>query len=230
MSYLTASWIGNVCDVLMVLIWAVYLQLFFRNMRRSSRPSMIIHHAQGNDPEALCLFVNMSKDPIHVQCVIAYIQTASGTLTRYVTDYRRLTEDDRSIRSSLREGPIQPGGYLELGSFEDILMGRQSDEGIHAQPGDLEGYEQLQLCVAVTHGPSEHHIGVRRTFAIEHNGAKVSIRAFSIYTEQLTTRKKRKIVREWVEERLNPQYEGDKQTEQTEQTSEKVDNGETENA
>lgn len=219
MTFLSDNWVSTACDVLMVLIWAVYLQLFFRNLRRSSRPSMIIHHAQGNDPQALCLFVNMSKDPIHVQCVIAYIKSAKGNITRYVTDYRRLTEDERPIRSNLREGPIQPGGYLELGSFEDILLGRQSDDGIHADRQELEGYEQLQLCVAVTHGPSEHHIGVRRTFAIEQKPDKVSIRAFSIYTEQLVTRNKRKIVRRWVEERLNPQNEGEGQTQQTRQDS-----------
>lgn len=217
MSFLNDGWISTACDVLMVLIWAVYLQLFFRNLRRSSRPSMIIHHAQGNDPQALCLFVNMSKDPIHVQCVNAYIKSAQGDITRYVTDYRRLTDDEQPIHSRLREGPIQPGGYLELGSFEDILLGRQSDEGIHAGPQELEGYEQLQLCIAVTHGPSEHHIGVRRTFAIEHHQDRVEIKAFSIYTEQLVTRNKRKIVRKWVEERLNPQNEGEGQSQQTRQ-------------
>lgn len=223
MSFLGASWIGSLCDILFVLIWLLYLQLFFSDMRRRNRPSMIIHHAQGNDPQALCLFVNMSKDPIHVQCVVAYIKTAHGRITRYVTDYRRLTENERPIRSDLREGPIQPGGYLELGSFEDILLGRQSDDRIHAEPTDLQGYEQLQLCIAVTHGPSEHHIGVRRTFAVEHHQTGVKIRAFSIYTEQLVTRRKRKIVRQWVEERLNPQNEGEEQTQQTRQDDESTD-------
>lgn len=217
MTFFSSGWISTVCDILMVFIWAVYLQLFYRNLKRSSRPSMIIHHAQGNDPQALCLFVNMSKEPIHVQCVIAYIKSATGNITRYVTDYRRLTEDEHPVRSHLREGPIQPGGYLELGSFEDILLGRQSDDGIHADPQQLENYEQLQLCVAATHGPSEHHIGARRSFAIEQHADSVAIRAFSVYTEQLVTRNKRKTVRKWVEERLHPQNEGGAQTQQTRQ-------------
>lgn len=216
MSYLNADWISTLCDILFVLIWAFYLQLFFRDMRRRNRPFMIIHHAQGNDPEALCLFVNMSKDPIHVQCVVAFIVGPHGRVTRYVTDYRRL-HDERDIGATLREGPIQPGGYLVLGTFEDILLGRQSEEDRQDDRHDLHGYEQLQLCVAVTHGPSEHHIGVRRTFAIEHHQNEIAIRAYSIYTEQLVTRRKRKVVRKWVEDRLNPQREGEDQTQQTEQ-------------
>lgn len=180
MEVLNAGWIGNVCDVLMVLIWAVYLQLFFRSLRRGNRPTMFIHHAQGNDPLAPCLFVNMSKDPVHIQCAIAYIKTKQGTATRYLTDNAWVRDDDRRFNPESREGPIEPGGYLELGSFADILLGRKSGDTPHAVAQQLHDYQQLQLCVAVNHGPSEHHVGVRRTFAIEQARGEVVVRAYSI--------------------------------------------------
>lgn len=217
MPFLNADWISTASDVLIVLIWSFYLQLFYRDAKRGNRPCMIIHHAHGHDAEGLCLFVNMSKDPIHVQCVVAYVSGPDEYAARYVTDYRRLTHDERDIGSRLREGPIQPGGYLVLGSFKHIILGAQSEDGEHDDWEGLQRFEQLQLCIAVTHGPSERHIGVRRTFAIEHNQGRVSIRAHSIYTEQLVTRSKRKTVRRWVEESLNPEHRGAEQSPQKEQ-------------
>lgn len=217
MPFLNADWLSTASDILIVLIWTFYLQLFYRDTKRRNRPFMIIHHAQGQDAEGLCLFVNMSQDPIHVQCVVAYLSGPDEQTARYVTDYRRLTHDERDMGARLREGPIQPGGYLVLGLFEHIILGAQSEDGVHEERERLERYEQLQLCVAVTHGPSDRHIGVRRTFAIEHKLGKVSVRAHSIYTEQLVTRRKRKTVRRWVEEGLDPECRGAEQSPQKEQ-------------
>lgn len=120
---------------------------------------MIIHHAQGHDPGALCLFVNMSQEPIHLQCVIANVDGANGFVRHYVTDYRRITPDDRYVKTKLRQGPIQPGGYLTLGSFEDIILGRQSEakdtEDATDSYAGLRKVDSLQICVAVKHGPSK---------------------------------------------------------------------------
>jgi len=49
---------------------------------------------------------------------------------RQITDYRRITPFDRDVRGRLRQGPIQPGGYLVPGSCEDSILG---DEGYPEQ-------------------------------------------------------------------------------------------------
>lgn len=184
-----------------------------------NRPCMIIHHAQGNDPGASCLFVNMGNDPVHVQCVIALIGSGQRYIHRYVTDYNRITPQDHNVQKILRQGPIQPGGYLVLGSFEDIIIGRQSDpengENSKNLLPTLQGIHSLELRVAVVHGPSKFHIGARRYFKVEHETGKVIIRALNIYTEQLVSRRKRKVVRKWIETRVEPSYHGDEHTANT---------------
>lgn len=208
-------------SVLMTLIWIVYLHLALMQYLRANQPFLVIHHAHENDPKALCLVINMSKEPVHLQCVVADIRGRHGFLRRYVTDYRRITPDDRNVQSRLRQGPIQPGGYLVLGSFEEIMTGARSEpEDIDESapmPDMLEGIHSLELCVAVLHGPSQFHIGARRSFYVEREDGAMIIRAHSIHTEQLVSRAKRRTVRQWVEGRVEPRNAGAAETELTPQ-------------
>lgn len=196
-------------NVTMTIVWLVYLHLFFREHKHHNRPSLIIHHAQGCDPDALCLVVNMSKEPVHVLCVIAEVRGAKGHVRRDVSDYRRFTPDDQNVQAKLRQGPIQPGGYLTLGTFENIILGRQSiaddDEGSDDQLASLQEAKNLSLMVAVNHGPTREPIGARRQFVIERDDkGKTIVRAIRINTEQLIRRRKRKEVKRWVEAHLEP--------------------------
>ncbi len=81
---------------------------------------------------------------------------------RQITDYRRITPFDRDVRGRLRQGPIQPGGYLVPGSCEDSILGDQGyPEQAERDADSFDGFEKLQICVAVLHGPSKNHVGVR---------------------------------------------------------------------
>lgn len=195
-----------------VLIWLVYLHLFWTDFRRRIRPSLIIHHATGQSPQAACLFVNMSKEPVHVQCVIANVTGPQGHTTHYLTEYSRFSAEDGAVQARLREGPIQAGGYLLLGTFEDIILGRdvgleQDGPGMGNDVLDVEklmDVERLEICVAVTHGQIDRPIGARRTFFVEEHDGEVGIHAYDIYTEQMLRRRQRREVRRWVETRLEP--------------------------
>lgn len=204
------KFISSVASIVMAIVWIVYLHIALVQYRRANRPYMIIQYAHENDTDALCLFVNMSNEPVHLQTVIARIKTENGRFSRYVTDYDRITPDDRNVLSRLRQGPIHPGGYLVLGTFEDILIDRQikhkDEEDQEHVPPSLNEIRSLELCIAVIHGPSKHFIGVRRQFFLVFEGEEVRIRPRSIHTEQLVNWRKRKTVRKWVEGRVDPKY------------------------
>lgn len=196
-------------NVVMTAVWLVYLHAFLREHKRHNRPFLIIHHAQGCDPGALCLIVNMSKEPVHVLCVVAEVSGPEGHVRRDVSDYRRFTPDDQNVQAKLRQGPIQPGGYLTLGTFENIILGRQSiadnDEGSDDYLANLHEATSLNLMVAVNHGPTQNPIGARRKFVVEKDdNDNVIVRATGINTEQMIKRRKRKEVRSWVEAHLEP--------------------------
>lgn len=214
--------ISALCSILMTFVWIVYLHIALVQYRRTNRPFLIIQHAHDDDPKALCFFVNMSKEPVHVLCVLAHIQGDKGNIHRNITDYDRVTPDDHNVQQRLRQGPIQPGGYLALGSFEEIILGKRSgpDDGEDSTHllSTLHGINNLEICIALVHGPSRHHIGARRHFFIEREKGRFIIQARNIYTEQLVKRAKRKTVREWIERRVSPRHSGKSESRDTVQT------------
>ena len=201
--------ISTIASVLMTLAWVAYLQLALAQYMRANRPLLLIQHAHENDPSALCLFVNLSKEPVHLQTVIARVHSGDECTSFRITNYERITATEQHVQSKLRQGPIQPGGYLILGSFADIMLGNQSeDEDSDKSTADrLSQIDSLELCVAVVYASRKYHIGARRHFFLEHLGDKTKIHAYSIFTEQLVHRKQRSTVRAWVNAGVEPLHE-----------------------
>lgn len=197
------EYISPISSAIMAVIWIVYLQLFLLQYQRNNRPYLVIHHAQNEDPDALCLLVNMSKETVHVQCVQVVLQLQSGeekALT--VTEYRRVGADDNNVHQVLRQGPLQPGGYLVLGSFRNIILGRSSDD----TESDylFENVAAVEIRAAVVHGPSRYPVGVRRRFWLRHEGDS-EIFPRSIHSDQLNRRRDRHELRRWIRSELCPE-------------------------
>ena len=238
--------VAGISNALMVVIWLTYLQVFLLQFRRQKRPFLVIHHAHGLSPSANCLLVNMSQETVHVQCVIARICTERGEYVRQVADFKRQRGPDEHVEQTLREGPVQPGQYLVLGNFEQIILddavkaneGRDSapegpkhSEASDADPAEAKEQDtapeppsdfgevtSVELCAAVVHGPSHHPVGARRRFSVASGAEGPLIRPQNIHTEQLTSLRKRRQVRRWVEQCLHPQRRGGWQTQQSAQS------------
>ncbi|WP_126798353.1 hypothetical protein [Aliidiomarina soli] len=217
--------ISTIASVVMTLAWVAYLHLALTQYMRANRPFLVIQHAHENDPSALCLFVNLSKEPVHLQAVIARVHRGDECTSYRITNYERITATEQHVQSKLRQGPIQPGGYLVLGSFADIMLGNQSaDESSSESTTDqLSQIASLELCVAVVYASKKHHIGARRHFFLEHLDEKTKIHAYSIFTEQLVRRKHRHTVREWVKAGVDPWQEQDTADESQSQSSSSID-------
>lgn len=210
------EYLGAVSSAVMAIVWIVYFQLFFRQYRRNSCPYLVIHHAQNENPDALCLLVNMGMETVHVQCVQVVLFTRGGEQRiMTVTDYTRVAADDRDVREWLRQGPLQAGGYLVLGSFRNILLGNRSEESDTDYL--FEEITEFEIRAAVIHGPSRHPVGVRRHFVLEHNG-KPEIFPRNIHSEQLSRWRDRHEVRRWLEAELRPEREGRSESDQSDQS------------
>lgn len=217
--------ISTVASVIMTLAWVAYLHLALTQYMRSNRPYLVIQHAHENDPSALCTLVNLSKEPVHLQAVIARIHRGNECNSYRITNYERITSTEQQVQSKLRQGPIQPGEYLVLGSFADIMLGKQSaDEDSEKTKADhLSQIDSLELCVAVVYASKKHHIGARRHFFLEHFKENTKIHAYSIFTEQLTRRKHRNTVRDWVNAGVSPWKAQDNADESESQSASSVD-------
>ncbi|MDX1634004.1 MAG: hypothetical protein R3280_05180 [Marinobacter sp.] len=211
MDYLTP-----ISSAVMALVWVIYFQVFFVQYKRNNRPYLVIHHAQNENPDAMCLLVNMGKEPVHVQCVQVVTVSQSGTeQVMTVTEYRRVNADDQNIQRALRQGPLDPGGYLVLGSFRNIILGNKSEDEDSLQL--LEDISEVELRAAVVHGPSKYPVGVRRRFLLKHlAGTRIYPR--NIYSEQLIRKRDRNVVRRWLEQELNPERMGEDESDSSNQS------------
>tara|TARA_R110000787_G_scaffold251543_1_gene357037 strand:- start:508 stop:1143 length:636 start_codon:yes stop_codon:yes gene_type:complete len=192
------EYIAPISSAVMALIWVIYLQLLFVQYRRSNRPYLIFHHAQNENPDALCLLVNMGERAIHIQCVQAVVTMQSGEIYELgVTQYKRVNVMEQNVQQTLRQGPLLNGGYLVLGTFRDIIENAEGETIV------LEQVETLGLRAAAIHAPSKHPVGARRGFKLKHDGGSC-IFPKQISTEQMVNRKQQKQVINWIETELNP--------------------------
>ena len=201
-----ATLLSGLGNWLLVTIWAVYLHMFYRQSRRHHKPVLLIHHAQGSEPSANCLLVNMSKEIIHVQCVIAEIETPQERRVHQVTQYHRVQTDDPEAQQRLRQGPLQPGEYLLLGRLEDLLSGLESQQNQigdqQDSPPRLTDVRAMELRAVAVHGPGEDLIGARRRFAVEHRRDQTRIHPDRLLTDQLTSRRHQRLLARWLRDSL----------------------------
>lgn len=195
------EYIAPISSAIMALIWVIYLQLLFIQYRRSNRPYLIFHHAQDENPDALCLLVNMGERAIHIECVQAVVKMKSGEVHELaVTEFKRVNVMEQNVQQVLRQGPLLNGGYLILGTFRDIIQNTESENGLTVS---LEEVETLELRAAAIHAPSKHPVGAKRGFILTHGGTSC-IFPTEIYTEQLVNRRHKREVVKWIESELNP--------------------------
>ncbi|WP_404414915.1 hypothetical protein [Marinospirillum sp.] len=210
MDYVTA-----ISSAVMALVWVTYFQLFFQQYKRSSRPYLVIHHAQHENIDSLCLLVNMSEEAVHIQCVQVEIWLEKGGSQVFtITEYARVNPDDQNLQRILRQGPLQAGGYLVLGSFQNLILGRKSENS--SADHFLQDVKEIEVRAAVIHGPTKHPVGVRRRFYLQHDQT-TAIYPQNIHTEQLSRRKDRDTVRQWLEYGLQPRQTGRSQTDRSDQ-------------
>ncbi len=200
-----AQLISALGSITMVFIWLLYLQLFYLQFRRQRKPCLVIHHEQGNGPSDLCLLVNMSSEPIHVQCILAKIRVEDRTVTRPVTELGEVSPTSQQLESTLRQGPICPGDYLVLGTLERIVnlqplieeqMQAHSEETEQSFPYPLD----IEIRIVAVHGPSDHLVGACRRFNVRRRENKWVLDASQFQTDQLSSHRHLKTVEKWVEE------------------------------
>jgi len=220
------NWIAehqNVLSVLAslasVIIWLVYAQLLYLGFRRQRSPRLIINRGRNKDINALCLISNMSAESVFIEYIIVELETSEGTITMDVTDFEQeYTEGDedpdgRRGQSSAeqlsvdgventRQGPIEPGGFLHIGTFCELIQRLARDEGIRMSgsvpQGDLE-FTRLTLRLIGIYGPENMPIGAERSFDLKVGESRFALRPASWDTKQLASILQRRKLRKTVE-------------------------------
>ena len=171
----------------MLIIWTIYAWLFYQEFRRQRGAELFIHEAGGGKPDSACLLVNLSKEPVHILCSLA---TRNGATVR-LRNTQNL--DNLPATQRAKQGPLQAGESMTLGSFETIC--RQL--GVTSENSSSESVLVIEVRVAAIHGFRQWPVGARRRFRLENRARKVTPAMRT--TEQLHSRKRGHEVQRWIE-------------------------------
>ncbi len=201
-----------------LLVWLVYAQLLYLGFRRQRSPRLIINRGRNKDINALCLISNMSAESVFIEYIIAELETSDGTIAMDVTDfeqeYNEGDEDDEqrtrpsqtqlslNATENTRQGPIEPGGFIHIGTFCELVQRLARDEGIQmagdVPQGTLE-FHRLTLRLIGIYGPEHMPVGAERSFDLRVSGNQFGLRPESWDTKQLASIRQRWKLRKTVE-------------------------------
>lgn len=192
-----AGTLANLSSVAMLLVWAAYLQLFLSDHKRQRRAHLIIHQAAGFGLDSTYLLVNMSTGPAHIQCVRVLVETRGGRV-EYSLGAREGLDDLKpwQLEGRIRQGPLESGGFLVLGSLREFLA-RVAPEGTDAAEAVKDVREVVVQAVAI-YGTTQWPVGARRRFAPHRTRHGFDLRPTTVHTEQLITRRQRQVAGKWL--------------------------------
>ncbi|MDO6823824.1 hypothetical protein [Marinobacter sp. 1_MG-2023] len=160
----------------------------------------------------------MSAESVFIEYIIAKLETSEGVITMDVTDfeqdYNEGDEDDQkrtgssdkplsmSVKENTRQGPIEPGGFIHIGTFCELIQRLARSEGIQmetdAPEGNLE-FHRLTLRLIGIYGPENMPIGAERSFDFKASESHFGLVPTSWDTKQLASMWQRRQLRKSVE-------------------------------
>ncbi|MQY46575.1 hypothetical protein GAO09_11020 [Rhizobiales bacterium RZME27] len=196
-----AASIGTLC------IWAVYLQIFVGGHRRQIKPMLVINHGEGRALNAHCLVTNMSKEPVHIQSVVAKVLADGKTHTAYITDAEDIRRSGVATgwQRMTRQGPLQPGTMVDMGTFDCILEYAEStaiENGGELHRKLDEQAEAIEIIILGIYGSEDLLIGASRKFDLAKAANGAGLRASEALTRQITRRQERKKLLRELNEQL----------------------------
>ncbi|MBZ8134178.1 hypothetical protein [Afifella sp. IM 167] len=200
-----SSAIAAVTSVGTLLVWLVYLQLILSNFRRQRRSTILINRGAGSGLGGHCLISNMSTSAVYLTSIIATMKTEDRTFQHALTDLRELDETMKGDpRSIFKQGPLQPGEYLDIGTFRDLIQQMGESEDGPAQGEDWASVvESLELTAVAVYGSDDLLVGSRRTFELRKDeDGRTSVCPTTLDSVQIRSRRERRKIGALLQESL----------------------------
>ena len=194
--------ISVLLSMAMLVVWVVYLQILLVQVRASRRSSILITRAAGRGMRSRCLVTNMSSQSLYVTSLIGILHAGGKQIEIALTDLRELPEDlGADPRSTMRQGSLSTGQYLDIGHFDDILEVMLRDD--EAAGLEREDVAQLDLIVVAFYAPESLPVGARRSFQFRwESPSGTRVQPSSLRTEQIRGRRQRRRLFQAVERHM----------------------------
>ncbi len=168
---------------------------------------LVINHGEGRTLDAHCLVTNMSREPVHIQSVVAKVITENHIYTAYITDAEDIRQSgiDTGWQRLTRQGPLQPGTMTDMGTFDCIIEYAETNaiEAGERFTGKLDAVaENIEITILGIYGSEDLLIGATRKFGLAKSDSGSAIRASEALTRQITRRRERRKLLKELNEQL----------------------------
>lgn len=186
-------------NVLMLGVWAVYLQLFWKSYRRQLSANIIISRGAGRGLKSRCIISNMSADAVFIEGILLVLDVNGDRYSAAITNISGVAakSDDQGPQPVLREGPLKSSEYIDVGEF-DVLFERAFQEAIECRDeGPVPMFSTFEIWVVANYGTENALVFVQRRFRVGRKGEGWLLEPLGLETEQVRSGRRR---REMVEE------------------------------
>lgn len=202
-----APLVSAVASVGTLTIWAIYLHIFVSGYQRQIKPMLIINRVEGSGSDARCFVTNMSRDPVHIQSVVAKVLTQRDEHTAYITDAEdvRQAGNPSGWEHLTRQGPLQPGTMVDMGTYHcilDYVATTCCEGGGFFQSSLGQDAIGLEMTVVGIYGSEDLLIGATRVFEMDRKGEEITLRPRDAHTRQITGKRERRNLAERLAEQL----------------------------
>lgn len=175
-------------SLLMLLVWGIYLDLFWRSYRRQHRAKIVIGHGEGMGLDALCLVSNMGAEPIHIEGVIVEAERDGHRWAKAITSLADI-EGAKPPKTPAREGPLKSGDYIVLGSFRQLV---DLTKGSSGPKGAYPPLDTIAIWVVADLSTESDLVFARRRFRIRTGARDTVFRPEGLETRRIRRARERR--------------------------------------
>lgn len=177
------------------IVWLVYLHIFLSGYIQQRRSSILINRGGGPDMKARCLVSNMGAQPAYLLDVLASLDTGDAPAVASVVDRQELRKEELDQPANVTgQGPIPSGGYVDIGSFEDVAR----RAGHSAEDADLQD-RCLKLVAVCATNQANHVVAAVREFDLVPRDEGVRLAPRKLEARQIRSRRLRRKITSMLE-------------------------------
>ena len=189
-------------------VWLFYAHLLYSGFRRQRKARILINQGWGQQVDSVCLISNMSQEPVYIHSITMTIRAQDKEYTEAITDFDEAQprDSENHPREVTRQGPLQVGEQMNLGTFRSLLRQtakRHKDlRADESQPLRSLSVHNFKVTVIASYGPEGGVIGAQRKFLVRGDDNQL-MRPVAIATKRMTKRNARQRLQQWLEQQLD---------------------------
>lgn len=161
------AWVSAAGSGVMAVIWLVYLNLFFRELKSQYRVRVFVQQQGGFGLDSLCSLINLSDQPVGFVSVQLHLAQQDSNRSVDITGVQMPLTDDSQ---TLAYGAVRSGESISLGSFARLLdraLPEQVERDEGDDRGELRSLESFAIRLVMMHGGSDDPVAIERRFEVE---------------------------------------------------------------